>query len=149
MKVILIKDVGGVGKKDTIKEFADGYALNFLIAKGLAVQASPMKIAEIEARQKNDAASIAEREKEWGALAEKLSATNIVIPVRANESNHLYTQLSPSMIVAGIKQHMNIDVPPDAIVLNAPIKEIGTHNVIIKFGKKSASLTITVVRAAK
>ena len=149
MKVILIKDVGGVGKKDTVKEFSDGYAMNFLIAKGLAVQASPQKIAEIEARQKAEAAASAQREKEWDALADKLSATTISVKARANEADHLYTQLAPTVIVAAIREQMKLVVPTEALQIKKPIKELGDHEITIKYGTKTAKVKIAVTKEQK
>ena len=73
MKVILLKDVGGVGKRDVIKEVADGYALNFLIPRGLAEEASVENLRESEKRRKIFENAKREKEARFALLAKQLA----------------------------------------------------------------------------
>ena len=149
MKVIMLKDVKSVGQRGTIKEVSDGYALNFLIAQGLAEQATPQKLVEFEARKKIASAENAARENLITALLKKIDGTTIEVAARANESGHLYKQLSPSLIAAAIRTTGGVDIPEEAISVTAPIKATGDSPVVIKLGAKSASITVRVVGAAK
>src|SRR3954462_1289371 len=111
MKVIMLKDVRGVGQRDTLKEVADGYALNFLIAQGLAEQATPEKLKQLEQRMKSRSAASAAEERSWAQLAEKVENAQIEIKVRANASGHLYEQLSPALVVEAIRSHLQTQIP--------------------------------------
>src|SRR3990167_8435455 len=115
MKVILSKDVRGVGLKDTIVELSDGYALNFLIPNGLAKQGT---------------------DSENEALARKLEGLNIVVGVKTNELGHLYQALSGDMIATAIRKQLGIDIPPNAVILNAPIRKVGESDTMIQIGSK-------------
>jgi len=149
MKVIMTKDVKGVGQRDALKEVSDGYALNFLIPQGLAVQATPEKIKAHEAHKKVQAAEHAELEKQWEALAARLEGVSITVLAKANNNNQLYEKLSPDFIVAGIRQELSVDIPPDALVFNAPIKAIGESTIGIRLGSRMVNMKVKVVKAAK
>src|SRR3990167_6655082 len=90
MKVIMLKDVGGVGQRGALVNVADGYALNFLIPRGAAEQATADKIAQLEKRRASDAVATAERDREWVAHAERLEAKYVTIIAKANDAGHLY-----------------------------------------------------------
>lgn len=149
MLVIMLKDVKGVAQRGTIKEVADGYALNFLIAQGLAHQATPQKIAEFEARKKIENAENVARESLIVAMLKKIDGTTIEVAARANESGHLYKQLSPSLIAQAIRTTGGVDIPEQAIIMNAPIKAVGDSPVTIRLGAKAASITVRVIGVAK
>lgn len=144
MKVLFKKDVGGVGQRGSIKEVSDGYALNFLIPQGLAVQATPDKVAEQQKQQKAAEAETASRDKEHAELAERLNGATFAIQVRTNEKGHLYRQLDQETIIAEIKKMFGATIPPSSVVVNGTIKEVGEHELTIKFGKSTAHLTVVV-----
>ncbi len=149
MKVLMLKDVKGVATRGTIKEVSDGYALNFLIAQGHAVQATKEKIAEHEARKKVESAQHEAQEKQWEALAKQIEGTTIEVAARANESGHLYKQLAPALVLEALRTACGTQLPADAIVINAPIKSTGETSVGVKLGGKSAKITVRVVAATK
>lgn len=147
MQVIMLKDVAGVGQRDTLQEVADGYALNNLIPRALAIQATPERLTELKKRKANEEASKQLREAAWARDAEALHGARILVPARANQLGHLYKQLSPSLIIEAIKQEFGIDVPPEAIVLSAPIRKMGDTEVEVRFGLGRARITISVIKA--
>ena len=138
-----------MGRRGALKEVSDGYALNYLIPRGLAEQATTEKIKLHQVREQADALSTAEREREWGQNAKKIEGVHITIAAKANESGHLYRQLSAELIVEGIRNDLGITVPPEAIALNSPIKSVGDTTVQLRFGKFSANFTVTVIQASK
>ncbi len=148
MKVIMLKDVGGVGQRGAIKDVSDGYALNYLIPNGLAEQATPQKIDAHAKRQVEAAASNAAREKHWADAAKKIEGAVIDITVRANAQGHLYNQLSTELVRAEIKKVFGVDVPPDAVLLNAPVREVGEREIVIRMGTSSARVRMIVKSAA-
>lgn len=132
MKVLFVKDVGGVGKKDTVKDISDGYALNFLIPKGLAVQATAEKIAEVEKRQKKEKESLEVRNEKLAAQLKKLSDKKIVIRTKANEAGHLFKAVKREDIAHRLSGDGGCFIDPMMILdLPGPIKAVGEHTLHI------------------
>lgn len=147
MKVVLIKDVGGVGARGTIKDVADGYALNFLIPRGLAQQGTPDKIAKVQAEIQALTASNAARDAEYASIAKKINGVSIDIEGKANEKGHLYKQLSAEVIVAALKAQHQADVSTESVHFEKAIKETGESSVVLKLGMHTAHVTV-VTKAA-
>lgn len=145
MRVILLKDVGAVGKRDAIKEVADGYALNFLIPRGLAQEASAGNLAEHAKRQKTSETAAQVQDAQFQELARKLSADKISLKVRVNESGHLYESISAKRIASEISKKYNKDVGEDAVVLDEPIKRVGAAKIEIKLGVHRATATVEIL----
>ena len=98
MQVILLKDVSGVGQRGVIKNVMDGYALNFLIPRGLAEHATPKKIAEHEAWKKAVEESRKKREQEVAAIRTQLDGSRVTILIAANKLGKLYQHVTPEAI---------------------------------------------------
>lgn len=144
MNVILIKDVKGMGRAHEEVAVADGYALNYLIPKKLAIAATPVARREAENRRKQatdrsalDAALLAQN---IAALAE----AHIVIKVKANEKGHLYDAIKGGDIVVAAKEQARIDLPEDALKLEKPIKEVGTFDVPVAVADTFGVFSVTV-----
>lgn len=144
MKVILIKDVKGVGRAHEEVVIADGYALNFLIPKKLAIAATPVAKQEAELRRKQaadrgvlDAALLSQN---IASLAE----THIVIKAKANEKGHLYDAIGEDDIRKAAKEQAHIDLSEDAIKLEKPIKELGTFDIPVSVGETFGKFAITI-----
>ncbi len=148
MKVLLLKDVGGVGRHGEIKDVADGFALNSLIPRGLAAQATPDKIKAHEvATQKEHEA----RAKEHGVLVAKLQSlegARIEIAARATQKGGLFRSLGVADIQKAIRSQKGIDVPAETIILEKPIKELGDHEVEMKTAEVSSRLVVVVKEEA-
>ncbi len=141
MKVILLKDVKGVGRAHEEVVLTDGYALNHLIPKKLAIPATPtaMREAELRRKQMTDRAAL-----DVALLAQNiasLASARIVIRVKANEKGHLYDAVGETEIRAAAKEQAHIDLSEDAIRIEKPIKELGTFDIPVAaagtFGKFS------------
>ena len=137
MKVILTTDVAKVGNRYELKEFKDGYA-NVLIAKGLALLATPKAISELNAKK----AILEQKKEEQMKLFDSIIATvdnrKIEIGAKANEKGHLFKAVGPHDIVLAIKLVTGVDVD-DSSVIMTPIKEVGLHTIEIKKGNKKGS----------
>lgn len=144
MKVILIKDVKGVGRVHDAVEAKDGHALNYLIPKKLAIPATPtaMKEAELRRKQAEDRAKINSE-----LLTQNISIlaeARVVIKVKANEKGHLYDAVGESDISKAVKEQARIDIPEDAIKLEKPIKELGTFDIPIATADTFGKFSITI-----
>ena len=147
MKVILLKDVASVGQRGAVKEVSSGYALNFLLPNGLAEQATPEKMKAHEAVQKRD---VEMHEKEAALLGEaiqSLEGKRVEITARATEKGGLFKAIGVADIVRTLGEKMGKHIPPEAVKLEKPIKEVGEHAVVLTIGDARARITIAVQTA--
>ncbi len=145
MKVIFLKDVKGVGRRDEMKEVADGYAMNALIPKGLAVQATANAMAALDARKKKETTAQQAADAQYAIVLEKLAGRRIVVAARANEKGHLYAELLPEAIIAAIKKEYGIALPVASLRM-PHIKTVGEYDAEVHLGEHRAHLTIVVER---
>ncbi len=135
MKVILLQDVKKQGKKDQIINVSDGYAQNFLIKNGLAVQAtetSKKKLAkELDIKKQEEDANIEECQK----IKEQLSKMEIPIKVKTGEQDKVFGTVSSKQICEELKKK-NINIDKKKIKLDHSLDTLGTHLVKIELHKK-------------
>lgn len=132
MKVILLQDVKSLGKKDAIVEVSDGYGQNYLIPRKLAVVATAGNMNEVKQRKEsldNKAKKELEAAKEYAA---KLNDKVVTIYAKVGENGKLFGAISNKDIQEAIKKQYGLDVDKKKIVLNEPIKTVGSHIVEIK-----------------
>ena len=134
MKVILKQDVKKVGKKGEIVDVSDGYARNFLLARGLAVSVTE-KSMEILSQQKEEAAAIeAQKEKEAKELAERLKTIPLQFRVKVGKEGQIFGSVSTKQIVEELAKK-DIRVDKRKILDTAPIQSLGFTNVRIELYK--------------
>jgi len=132
MKVILLQDVEKVGKKFDVKEVKDGYARNFLIAKGLAKPATKEAL-EWLAVQKEIVEKKAEEDlKKAQSVASTMDSREIVIAVKVGDQDQLFESINAQKIAESLKE-AGFDVKKSQIDLKEPIKELGEYSIKIKF----------------
>lgn len=131
-KLILIKDIDGVGTAGQVVEVSDGYARNFLLPKHLAVKASEgaLKNAE-DARKARDETMRRSRE-EAEALATQLVGSRVVIAAQSGDEGKLFGSIGVADIVEGVKKFTGIELDRKTVRLAEPIKSIGLHEATIK-----------------
>ncbi len=136
MKVILLKDVKGTGKKGEMKEVSDGYARNFLLPKKMAVVADNQAVKEL--KEKNKSAEI-KAQKEYDEaveLGEKMKEMNIEIYSKAGDGGRLFGSITSKEIAEQLKKQKNITVDKRKVLLNEPIRTLGSNFVEIKIHQK-------------
>lgn len=144
MKVILIKDVKGIGRAHDEIDTSDGHALNYLIPKKLAVTATPATKKQAEMRRKQ---TVDRNALDTALLAQNIASlaeAKIVIKMKANEKGHLYDAVGESDIVTAAKAQAHIDIPEDAIKLEKPIKALGTFDIPVSAGEVFGKFSITI-----
>lgn len=144
MKIVLLKDVKGVGKKHDVKAVADGFALNSLIPQGLAEVATAKALARVEMIKKDEEAQKKIKEDLIAKNLKSIHDAVVTVSVDANEKGHLFAGLHAAEIAPLVKEQTRIDVLPEFIVLDKPIKEVGEHKIDIKVQGKSATFTLKV-----
>ena len=144
MKVILVKDVKGKGKKDQILDVPDGYARNFLFPKKLAVEADNAALNELKNREEAKEHHLKEEIAAANALAEKLNGKTVTITAKAGSGGRLFGSVTSKEIAAEIKNAFGTEI--DRKKMNvADIKAFGEYTAEIKLHKGiSAKLTVKV-----
>lgn len=132
MKVILLEDVKGTGKKGQIVNASDGYANNFLFPKKLAVAATNDNLNSIKLQKKAEEKRKAEELAAAKELAEKLTKKDIKISVKTGDNGKLFGSVTNKEIAAAIEQQTGLVIDKKKIVLNDQIKMVGTRHVNIK-----------------
>ncbi|MBO4261697.1 MAG: 50S ribosomal protein L9 [Clostridia bacterium] len=145
MKVILKQDVKNLGKKDEMVEVNDGYARNFLIPRGAAVEASTANVNQMRDKQKA-AANKQQREIDFAkAFKEKIDGKKVIVKAKAGENGKLFGAIATKDIAEAIKAQYDIDVDKKKIVLDEPIKATGVKEVAIKLYQGiSAKISVSV-----
>ncbi|MGN7484044.1 50S ribosomal protein L9 [Priestia megaterium] len=132
MKVIFLKDVKGKGKKGEVKNVSDGYAHNFLLKNGYAVEATGGNVKVLEAqknREQKDAAAELQANKELKATLEELT---VELKAKSGEGGRLFGSITSKQIAEELKKKHNIKVDKRKIELNDAIRVLGYTNVPVK-----------------
>ena len=145
MKVILKSDVKDLGQVGEVINVKDGFARNFLVPQGLAVEASTKNVKVFE-HEKKKIQEMARKVKSGAAgLAEKISEAKIIIKAKAGEEDKLFGS-ETSMDIADALKSEGIEIDKKKIQLDEPIKRIGEYTVAIKLHSEiSAQLNVQVV----
>ena len=148
MKVILLKDVKGTGKKGAIVEVNDGYARNFLIKKGLAQEGTQQNIYVAEQRKKAVEAKIAAERAEAREIANKLKDITVKVSAKCGENNgKMFGSVTSEMISNALKD-LGFDVDKKKIEIKDSIRDFGEFEVVLRlYSEVTQTLKIQVVRA--
>jgi large subunit ribosomal protein L9 len=145
MKVIFLKDVKGKGKKGEVKNVADGYAHNFLLKKGLAIEANNASISKLDAQKKKEEKLAEEELEEAKQLKEKLEGLTLEMKAKAGDGGRLFGSITSKQIAETLKKSFNIKVDKRKIEMNDAIRALGYSNVPIKLHSDvSATLKVHV-----
>ena len=147
MKVILLQDVKGKGKKGQMLEVSDGYARNFMLPKKLAIEATPDAINTMRMNDKATQERIAREKAEALATANKLREMTVVVTAKGGGNGRLFGSVTNAEIADALsKQGIKLD--KRKIVLNETIKNVGTYTATCKLGYEiSAPLTVKIEEA--
>lgn len=146
MKVILLSDIKGVGKKDEIINAADGYARNYLLPKKLAVEATAENMTKLN--NKKEAASFRKDVEKQNAeeLAKKLKGIMLKLKVKAGENGKIFGGITAKEISDNLKSQYNFDIDKKKIELKETIKTLGEFNITIRlFEGVVANLKVQVI----
>ena len=145
MKVLLLADVKGQGKKDQIVEVSDGYARNFLFPKKLAVVADAKVMSETKSKEEAKQFRLKEEKAAAKALAEKISTLTVKITASSGADGRLYGSVTTKDISEALATQHKIDIDKRKMGLTENIKAYGTYNVDVKvYPEVSATLKVTV-----
>jgi large subunit ribosomal protein L9 len=132
MKVIFLQDVKGRGKKGEVKNVADGYAQNFLIKQGLAIEANNANLKALEAQKNKEKKNAAEELAKSKELKETLEKLTVELKAKAGEGGRLFGSITSKQIAEALQKTHNIKVDKRKIEMEDAIRALGYTNVPVK-----------------
>ena len=145
MKIILLQDVKGQGKKGELLDVNEGYARNFLIKKGLAEAATPTKINELYQRKSADEYHKREELKAMKALADEIKDKKFTVNIKVGANGKVFGSVTAQDISDSLKA-AGYDVDKKKIVIANPIKMVGDYEVTLKLAEGISSKITVLVR---
>ena len=148
MEIVLLEDVKALGKKGQIVTVNDGYARTFILPQKLGVEATSKNLNDLKLKKANDAKLAAEILAAAKELAAKLDESKVTLSIKAGEGGRAFGSVSNKEISKAITDQLGLEIDKKKIVLNDPIKSIGSFEVPIKLHKDvTARLAVKVVEA--
>ncbi|HHU49886.1 MAG: 50S ribosomal protein L9 [Caldicoprobacterales bacterium] len=145
MKVILLQDVKGHGKKGDVVNASDGYARNYLFPRKLAIEATDKNLRELRSRQAAESKRKQAELEEARKQAEALSSLEVVVKAKSGESGKLFGSITNKEIADTLKKQHNIDLDRKKIVLPEPIRSLGSFQLEVKvYPEVTAKLNVKV-----
>lgn len=145
MDIILIEDVKSLGKKGELVKVSDGYARNFILPKKLGLEATPKNLNDLKLQKIAEAKRAQEILEEAQALAATIAQQSVSLKIKAGEGGRTFGSVSTKEIGQAIKDQLKLDIDKKKLVLNDPIRNIGTYTVPIKLHPKvTAELKVRV-----
>ncbi|MCL2168647.1 MAG: 50S ribosomal protein L9 [Defluviitaleaceae bacterium] len=132
MKVILLADVKGVGKKDQIIDAADGYVRNFLFPRKLAVEATKQNLAQLEKKQAGESAKKAQELQDAKELKTALEAKTIVLRLKTGGGERLFGSVTNKEVAAALLEQESIDIDRKKITIPEVIRVLGEHKAEVR-----------------
>ncbi|MBW7454378.1 50S ribosomal protein L9 [Paenibacillus sepulcri] len=132
MKIILLKDVKGQGKKGDVKDLSEGYVRNFLLPQGLAKLASDGNLKTLELQTASEQKRKDKEKEDAKTLAAKLEELTVVVKTKAGEGGRLFGAITSKQIAEALEAGHAVKVDKRKIELDEPIRTLGVTQVLIK-----------------
>jgi large subunit ribosomal protein L9 len=145
MKVILTHKIEGVGEAGTVKNVADGYARNYLLARGLAVPATEGALRLVREQQAADEKRLRKAAKDAQTVADQLAGASVKFKARVGEQDRLYGSVTSADIADAIANQLGKEVDRRKIDLEEPIRHTGTFEVNVKLAHDVAAMVYVIV----
>ena len=149
MRVILLEDVRGIGHRDEVREVKDGYARNFLIAKGLARQADEQSIKGLEVRKTIEEETISETKERLRVFAHDLKKKALIFKVAAGPKGEVFESIGGKDIMEKIKKSSENkkDLEKIEVLLLRPLKSLGEHSVRVNYGRGIEEVLMVILES--
>lgn len=145
MKVILLQDVKGKGKKGQMLEVSDGYARNFMLPRKLAIEATPDAINTMRMNDKATQERIAREKAEAMAVSKQLREMTVTVTGKGGGAGRLFGSITNQEIADALEKQAGIKLDKRKLVLNETIKNVGTYTVTCKLGYEiTAPLSVKI-----
>lgn len=146
MKVLLLTDVKGVGKKNDIVNVADGYGRNFILKKKLGVVAEKQHLMKATKLKQEQQIQEELKKKEAQKIIQLIEGKEFVLKQRANKEGHLFGAVQDTAIIEVIEKEVGVRVTKDMVQVSEPIKSVGTYQVKLSpTHSQSTNITLNVI----
>jgi len=132
MKVILLEDVKGTGKKGQVVNASDGHARNFLFPRKLAIEATDANLHSLNTQQKKAEHKVAQEVKAAQEIAEKLQAKAVVINAKVGDKGRMFGSITNKEVAEAIQSQLGVTVDKKKIVLTEQVKAVGKYTATAK-----------------
>lgn len=132
MKVILLQDVKGTGKKNQLVNVSDGYARNFLFVKKLAIEATVDNVQKLKEFNFSQDLKKQKEIENANELAKKIESIKLHVKVKSGETGKIFGGVTSSQIADELKNQADIEIDKKKVVLDEPIKLLGAYTVTLK-----------------
>ena len=148
MKGILLEDVKTLGKKGQIVDINDGYARNCILKKNLGIEATNKNLNDLKLQKANEDKIAKEKLEEAKKLAAEIEKQSVTLSIKSGEGGRTFGSVSTKEIAAAIKTQLGYDIEKKKMLLDEPIRTLGSHIIHIKLHKDvTAKLTVKVKEA--
>jgi large subunit ribosomal protein L9 len=144
MKVILAENLPSLGEIGKVVNVAPGYARNYLLPQGLALEATGKNVRELEHKKRMLAQKREKVRQQLLSVAEKMSQAKVVLRRKVSDEDKLYGSVSAVDISSALKEH-GFDVARKSIQLDQPIRQLGRHSIVVRVDSQiTANVTLVV-----
>jgi large subunit ribosomal protein L9 len=148
MEVILLEDVKSLGKKGDLVKINDGYARNYVLPKKLGIEANAKNLNDLKLKRANDEKVAQQKLEDAKEFAKVLEQSTVLVKIKAGEGGRTFGSISSKEIAQEAKKQLNFDIDKKKIVLDEPIRTLGTHIIQIRLHKDvTAKLNVKVQEA--
>ncbi len=145
MKVLFVEDVPGSGEAGDVKEVARGFGRNYLLPRGLAVEASPGAMKQAESRIRKEKERKEQEAKKLETLAGSVQGQELHFKARVGAEDKLFGSITATHIAEELSKLVDTPVDKKHVALDRPLRETGRHEVLVRFsGSVDATITVTI-----
>ncbi len=145
MRVILKAEVRGLGRTGEVKDVADGYARNYLLPKGLAIEATGGELKVLAQERQSEKTKKDRAHQDAEALAARLGEVTLVFKLKAGEQGKTFGSVTAKEVADALKKEAKADIDKTKIVLHEPLRSLGIHKVEVRLlSDVRASVTVAI-----
>ena len=145
MRVILKAEVRGLGRTGEVKDVADGYARNYLLPKGLAIEATGGELKVLAQERQSEKTKKDRAHQDAEALATRLGEVTLVFKLKAGEQGKTFGSVTAKEVADALKKEAKADIDKTKIVLHEPLRSLGIHKVEVRLlSDVRANVTVAI-----
>lgn len=145
MRLILKAEVPGLGRTGDIKDVADGYARNYLLPKGLAIEATGAQLKHLAQERQAERTKKDRAHQDAEDLAKRLAAVTLVFRLKAGEHGKTFGSVTAKEVAEALKKETNAEIDKTKVVLHEPLRSLGIHKVEVRLlADVRADVTVAV-----
>ena len=145
MRVILKAEVRGLGRTGEIKDVADGYARNYLLPKGLAIEATGGELKQLAQERQSEKTKKDRAHQDAEELAKRLDDVTLVFKLKAGEQGKTFGSVTAKEVADALKKETKADIDKTKILLHEPLRSLGVHRVEVRLlSDVRANVTVAI-----